>query len=605
MADEISNLTAKVEENPLDFATWTASGGPAAGGLLGLVANSTDGSVGLEKVQSVFDKFLSEFPLCFGYWNKYAETVKTHNGDVKAVYERGIVAVRHSVEMWQRYCTYAQESGTASAEEMRSLFERAIDACGADPRKENDLWQRYIQYEISQSNHQQVAAIYRRLFAVPSLALEDHWKQFVEFSTDQTSSLFVSAEELAKFQTEAGGAGPEQEPAVKVSIVALYEGIKETATAEMQKRVGFEEKVKPAFFHVKALSDAQLANWRSYLDFEEQAGDSARVEKLYERCLVACANYSEFWMRYATWKESKVGASEAFEVCDRACTTFLKKRADMHFFYASLLEKDGKGPSLDKARAMYTLVLDSIAPGLVEAQIKFSSFERRQGNLDAAATIFDSAATNASAATKPFLTMQYAKFQHKVLGSADKARATYQAAVENVPSNLPLVLGFINFEFGLGDAASTQAAVTALYTKALGDDSSLSVEDKEQLWVHYLDYLEDFSPSAETLRDAATLHLKWSSTAEASRKRAREEEAAAGGEAKKPAAAAGYDQYAYAQQPAAAAAGANGAAYGAQGYGQQAYAQPAAAYGQAYGQQGYAPAPAPAAAGGYAAYNVY
>jgi hypothetical protein len=115
MADEISNLTAKVEENPLDFATWTASGGPAAGGLLGLVANSTDvsvslpsichhftsqlpqGSVGLEKVQSVFDKFLSEFPLCFGYWNKYAETVKTHNGDVKAVYERGIVAVRHSV----------------------------------------------------------------------------------------------------------------------------------------------------------------------------------------------------------------------------------------------------------------------------------------------------------------------------------------------------------------------------------------------------------------------------------------------------------------------------------------------------------------------------
>lgn len=112
----------------------------------------------------------------------------------------------------------------------------------------------------------------------------------------------------------------------------------------MQKRVEFESKIKPAFFHVKALNDGQLANWRAYLDFEEQGGDATKIEKLYERCLIACANYSEFWMRYATWKDGNVGSAEAFEVCNRACNTFLKRRADMHFFYAGLLEKDAKAP---------------------------------------------------------------------------------------------------------------------------------------------------------------------------------------------------------------------------------------------------------------------
>jgi hypothetical protein len=35
---EIEKLTKIVDENPLDFATWTAAGGAGAGGLLGLVS---------------------------------------------------------------------------------------------------------------------------------------------------------------------------------------------------------------------------------------------------------------------------------------------------------------------------------------------------------------------------------------------------------------------------------------------------------------------------------------------------------------------------------------------------------------------------------------
>jgi hypothetical protein len=55
-----------------------------------------------------------------------------------------------------------------------------------------------------------------------------------------------------------------------------------------------------------------------------------------------------------------------------------------------------------------------VAPGLVEAQIKFSNFERRQQNLDAAESIFVSALSSASSETRAFVTMQYARFLEKV-----------------------------------------------------------------------------------------------------------------------------------------------------------------------------------------------
>jgi pre-mRNA-processing factor 39 len=49
-----------VAENPMDFNSWVQ--------LLALV--ETEPNVKRATVEATFDKFLLEFPLCFGYWNK-------------------------------------------------------------------------------------------------------------------------------------------------------------------------------------------------------------------------------------------------------------------------------------------------------------------------------------------------------------------------------------------------------------------------------------------------------------------------------------------------------------------------------------------------------
>lgn len=57
--------------------------------------------------------------------------------------------------------------------------------------------------------------------------------------------------------------------------------------------------IKRPYFHVKALEKTQLNNWKEYLDFEIEQGQEARVLVLFERCLIACALYEEFWLKVA------------------------------------------------------------------------------------------------------------------------------------------------------------------------------------------------------------------------------------------------------------------------------------------------------------------
>lgn len=63
----------------------------------------------IEKISSVYDSFLSEFPLCHGYWRRYADH-KTRLCSVdKAVevFERAVQAATYSVPLWVDYCNFS------------------------------------------------------------------------------------------------------------------------------------------------------------------------------------------------------------------------------------------------------------------------------------------------------------------------------------------------------------------------------------------------------------------------------------------------------------------------------------------------------------------
>ncbi|MQL81631.1 hypothetical protein Taro_014097, partial [Colocasia esculenta] len=62
-------------------------------------------------ISRVYETFLSEFPLCYGYWEKYA----THKArlctidKVIEVYEEAVKAATYSVDLWTNYCSFAMQ----------------------------------------------------------------------------------------------------------------------------------------------------------------------------------------------------------------------------------------------------------------------------------------------------------------------------------------------------------------------------------------------------------------------------------------------------------------------------------------------------------------
>ncbi|KAL4571949.1 hypothetical protein LXL04_018717 [Taraxacum kok-saghyz] len=99
LSPEEDRLWNMVRSNSLDFNAWTA--------LIDETEKTSDDKV--LKIRKVYDAFLAEFPLCYGYWKKYADhEARLGSIDkVVEVYEHGVQGVTYSVDMWLHYCVFA------------------------------------------------------------------------------------------------------------------------------------------------------------------------------------------------------------------------------------------------------------------------------------------------------------------------------------------------------------------------------------------------------------------------------------------------------------------------------------------------------------------
>jgi len=81
----------------------------------------------LQHIRAAYEAFLVQYPLCYGYWKKYAEAERRHSSSdadaagsagsssspAVAVYQRAVAAVPHSTELWVAYASLLQASDTS------------------------------------------------------------------------------------------------------------------------------------------------------------------------------------------------------------------------------------------------------------------------------------------------------------------------------------------------------------------------------------------------------------------------------------------------------------------------------------------------------------
>eukprot|EP00112_Aurelia_sp_Birch-Aquarium-sp1_P017436 Seg4041.1 transcript_id=Seg4041.1/GoldUCD/mRNA.D3Y31 product="Pre-mRNA-processing factor 39" protein_id=Seg4041.1/GoldUCD/D3Y31 len=199
--------------------------------------------------------------------------------------------------------------------------------------------------------------------------------------------------------------------AIRAKIISSRELIFKKTEEDIKKRWHFEDAIKRPYFHVKPLERIQLRNWREYLDFEQQEGNYKRICVLFERCMIACALYEEFWQKYIHYLENIDGDIEeriakTRDAYRRACTIHLTKKPNIMLNWSAFEESHN---NIDRAREILN-TLDENVPGLVMVTLRRAGLERRTGNHERAIQILteEMDRTN-SVDEKSFLAIKCAK----------------------------------------------------------------------------------------------------------------------------------------------------------------------------------------------------
>lgn len=377
------------------------------------------------------------------------------------------------------------------------MFERGANFVGLDFGA-STFWDKYIEFEGRiNSNSANITRLYERIVHLPILHYDRYYPKFREFVlaspleeiTDQATI------DTAVKDVQAANLGtPEKseleiERMVRASIDAHYYNNFSLVGIEVQKRWTFENAIKRSYFHVTELDETELVNWRKYLDFEEAEGDFKRTSFLYERCLVACALYEEFWLRYARWMFAQ-GKDENTRIIylKASCIFVPVDQPTVRLHWARFEEKLG---SIQVARDIHVAILDQL-PEHVETIISLAGLERRHEGDEAAIQCLDNYINTPGARAGGRLTVEQARILTQCSGDVSKARQLYESRSDKYSESQEFWLSYLKFEIEqyAAEDEDSHARIKKVY-QLMRANATFSPPIMKELSHTYMDYLLD------------------------------------------------------------------------------------------------------------------
>ncbi|KAF3449858.1 hypothetical protein FNV43_RR05937 [Rhamnella rubrinervis] len=512
-----------IGECSLDFDEWTS--------LIAEVEKIYPDDI--EKICLVYDSFLSKFPLCHGYWRKYAyHKARLCTVDkVVEIFERAVQSATYCVGVWVDYFNFSM-STFEDPSDIRRLFKRGMSFVGKDYLC-HTLWDKYIEFELSQQQWRSLAHIYIEALRFPTKKLHRYFDSFKrlamlweeEMGCRGTSAVDFLSEPLTDevhkcYQDDQISCVIKDllEPSSGLGVskalqkyLSIGERLYQEAHQLNEKIGSFETKIRRSYFHVKPLDADQLENWHQYLNFVEMQGDFDWTVKLYERCLIPCANYPEFWIRYVEFMESKGGREIANYALDRATQTFLKRVAVIHLFTARF--KEHKGDVLGAREAFLHCETESDS-NIVENITAMANMERRLGNFMEASKIYEEAIEMAAMKKKlhilPVLYIRFSRLKYMITSSADVARDVLIDGIKHLPHCKLLLEELVNFAMIHGGKQHI-SVVDTIIANAVSPESDVSqglnVKDAEDVSRLYLEFV-NLCGTIDEVRNAWNRHIQ-------------------------------------------------------------------------------------------------
>ena len=335
------------------------------------------------------------------------------------------------------------------------------------------FWDKYLEFEERLEAQDKIFAILDRVVHIPMHQYARYFERYRHLATHRPLQELMPSDMLTQFRSEIEQEGPasvqagsqqikaergelEIEREIRTRIDNFYLEIFSRTQTETTKRWTYESEIKRPYFHVTELDEGQLVNWRKYLDFEEVEGDYTRASFLYERCLVTCAYYDEFWLRYARWMLAQPGKEEEVRNIYQRASMFYApiSRPAVRLQYAYFEEMCD---AVEKAKQIHEAILDRL-PGHTETIISLANLSRRHGGLDAAIGVYKTYIdlTHCDLYAKAALVAEWARLLWKIKGSVDEARQVFQKNQHWYLDSRAFWINYLNFELEQPTSAETE-----------------------------------------------------------------------------------------------------------------------------------------------------
>lgn len=381
------------------------------------------------------------------------------------------------------------------------LFERGANCVGLDFLS-HPFWDKYIEYEERVEGYDRIFGILARVIEIPMHQYARYFERYRQLAQMRPLTELAPHDLLAQFRAELDAAAGQIAPGAKADaeverdlrlrVDGYHLEIFSRTQTETTKRWTYESEIKRPYFHVTELDEGQLANWRRYLDFEEAEGSYARITFLYERCLVTCAHYDEFWQRFARWMAAQPGKEEEVRnIYQRASYFYVPIAApETRLQYAYFEEMCGR---VSVAKEVHEAILICI-PNHVETIVSLANMCRRHGGLDAAIEVYKSQLDSAEIelGTKAALVAEWARLLWKIKGSADEARQVFQKNQQYYMESRAFWKSYLVFELDQPTSSATESNQyerIKQVVEAIRSTSALSSEIVKDLVQIYMAYL--------------------------------------------------------------------------------------------------------------------
>ncbi|KAL9112501.1 MAG: hypothetical protein Q9227_003343 [Pyrenula ochraceoflavens] len=380
------------------------------------------------------------------------------------------------------------------------LFERGAACVGLDFLA-HPFWDKYLEFNERMESFDAIFAVLSRIIHIPMHQYARYFERYRQLAQQRPLPELLPANILAQYRSEieneglgikAGRSEAEVERELRTRTYNYHLEIFHRTQTETTKRWTYESEIKRPYFHVTDLDDSQLTNWRKYLDYEETEGDYVRTSFLYERCLVTCAQYDEFWLRYARWMLAQPRKEEEVRnIYQRASCFYVPiAKPTARLQYAYFEEMCGR---VEVAKEIHQAILVSL-PGHIETIISLANLCRRHGGLDAAIEVYKNQidSTTCDIPAKAALVAEWAKLLWKIKGSVEDARQVFEKNQHWYLDSQAFWTNYLHFEIDQPTSAETES-IHYQQIKRVADDirtkSSLPAAIIKELVHDYMRYL--------------------------------------------------------------------------------------------------------------------